>query len=77
MANILQCTTMDSYTIASQTDVTLGVLPLSHAYGLLVQHFVTFRGDCIILHPKFDMQLALKSVQQYRIARLYLVRLIK
>ncbi|EPE34349.1 Acetyl-CoA synthetase-like protein [Glarea lozoyensis ATCC 20868] len=73
MANILQCTTMDSYTTASQTDVTLGILPLSHAYGLLVQHFVTFRGDCIILHPKFDMQIALKSVQQYRIVRLYLV----
>ncbi|RDL32344.1 Acetyl-CoA synthetase-like protein [Venustampulla echinocandica] len=73
MANMLQAVTIDAYTFARQTDVSLGILPLSHAYGLMLQHLLTWRGDCIILHPKFDMQLALKSVQQYQIRRMYLV----
>lgn len=34
-----------------------------------------WRGDAIILHPKFDMMKMLQSVAKYKIERLYLVRL--
>lgn len=31
------------------------------------------RGDSTVLHPNFNMQLVLKSIQEHRISRLYLV----
>ncbi|KAK3290800.1 uncharacterized protein B0H64DRAFT_368292 [Chaetomium fimeti] len=50
-----------------------GVLPFTHVYGLFIGHVAAWRGETLIVLPRFDMQLMLQSVQQYRIARLYLV----
>jgi len=56
------------------TDVALGLLPYSHIYGLVVVCMVSiFRGDQVIVLPKFDIQHYLQSIAQYKINSLYLV----
>ena len=52
---------------------TSGVLPFTHGYGVLIGHLTAWRGETLVVLPRFDMQLMLRSVQQYRIERLYLV----
>ncbi|WEW56512.1 hypothetical protein PRK78_001957 [Emydomyces testavorans] len=57
-------------------DVSLGLLPQSHIYSLLVIcHAGPYRGDQIIVLPKFELNQYLDSVEKYRIGTLYLVRL--
>ncbi|KAL2797320.1 putative AMP dependent ligase/synthetase [Aspergillus keveii] len=73
MANILQAATLDGYATRSSSEVTLGILPLSHAYGLVALNTLLYRRDTVILHARFDMPAALRSIQQYRIQRLYVV----
>ncbi|KAL4865752.1 hypothetical protein BDV12DRAFT_187936 [Aspergillus spectabilis] len=73
MVNTNQAITLDSYATQSQSEVTLGILPLSHAYGLVAFHTLLWRRDTTILHARFDMPAALRSIQQYRIQRLYVV----
>lgn len=55
-------------------DVALGLLPQSHIYGLIVIcHASTYRGDQVIVLPKFDLQHYLNSIQKYKINTLYIV----
>lgn len=55
-------------------DVVLGLLPQSHIYGLIVIcHASTYRGDRVIILPKFDLQHYLSSIQKYKINTLYIV----
>lgn len=57
------------------TDVALGLLPQSHIYALVVIcHLGMFRGDQVIILPKFEIKSYLQSIQQFKIASLYLVR---
>jgi acyl-CoA synthetase (AMP-forming)/AMP-acid ligase II len=52
----------------------LGLLPMSHIYGLVVIcHASIFRGDGVVVLPKFDFNLCLKAIQDYKINTLYLV----
>ena len=54
--------------------VILGILPHSHIYGVLyISHLHTYRGDSIIVLPKFDMQAMLSCVPQYKINILTIV----
>jgi acyl-CoA synthetase (AMP-forming)/AMP-acid ligase II len=54
--------------------VILGVLPHSHIYGVLyISHLHTYRGDSIIVLPKFDMQQMLSCVPKYKINILTIV----
>ena len=56
------------------TEVVLGLLPLSHIYGLVViAQASTYRGDGVIILPKFELQLYLNAIQTYKIQTLYLV----
>ncbi|KAJ5618100.1 AMP dependent ligase/synthetase [Penicillium hordei] len=73
IVNALQAITQDAYANGPKNQVALGVLPLSHAYGLILLHTLICRRDTTILHASFDMQAALRTIQQYRIERLYLV----
>lgn len=58
----------------SRTEVGLGLLPLSHIYGLMVIALAsTYRGDEIIILPKFEMLSYLAAIQNYKINTLYLV----
>jgi acyl-CoA synthetase (AMP-forming)/AMP-acid ligase II len=56
------------------TDVALGLLPYSHIYGLVVVCMAsTYRGDQVIVLPKFDIQWYLQSIAEYKINTLYIV----
>jgi acyl-CoA synthetase (AMP-forming)/AMP-acid ligase II len=74
IANILQVTTYESFQMAGCTEVGTGAIPFTHSYGLDLGHIAVYRGDSIVVFPRFDMQLLLKSVPQYQVQRLYLVR---
>ncbi|KAK4105140.1 acetyl-CoA synthetase-like protein [Parathielavia hyrcaniae] len=56
-----------------KADVVTGVVPFSHGYGIGLTHIMVWRGDTMVVFPRFDMQLMLQSVQQHRINRLYIV----
>ncbi|KAH8819830.1 acyl-CoA synthetase [Xylogone sp. PMI_703] len=59
---------------SQSTEVVLGLLPQSHIYGLvLISYLNIYRGDCIVVLPKFEMQSYLQSIQKFRINTLYLV----
>ena len=56
------------------TDVGLGLLPYSHIYGLVVVCMCsTYRGDQVIVLPKFDLQHYLQAIAKYKINTLYIV----
>jgi acyl-CoA synthetase (AMP-forming)/AMP-acid ligase II len=56
------------------TEVALGLLPLSHIYGLVViAQASTYRGDGVIILPKFELQSYLNAIHTYKIQTLYLV----
>lgn len=56
------------------TDVSLGLLPQSHIYALVVIcHAGAYRGDQIIVLPKFDLNSYLASIQKFKIGSLFLV----
>ena len=58
-----------------KTEVALGLLPLSHIYGLVViAQASTWRGDGVIILPKFELESYLNAIQTYKIQTLYLVR---
>ena len=55
-------------------DVVLGLLPLSHIYGLIVIcHCSSYRGDQVVVLPKFEIQSFLGSIQKYHINTLFIV----
>lgn len=56
------------------TENSLGLLPLSHIYGLVViAHVGPYRGDGVVVLPKYDFKQLLQAVQDYKISMLYLV----
>ena len=58
------------------TESCLGLLPMSHIYALVVvNHCSVYRGDGVIVLPKFEMKSYLDAIQTYKIRTLYLVRL--
>ncbi|RYP15657.1 hypothetical protein DL767_010302 [Monosporascus sp. MG133] len=73
IANIIQPAVFESVASDDWPRISLGVLPLNHGYGLVTTHAMFYRGDTTVIHPSFNMQLVLKSIQEYRIERLYLV----
>lgn len=78
IANTLQITTYDKPTRDSlgtdHQDVVLGLLPQSHIYCLIVVcHCSTYLGDQVVILPRFDLKLYLRSLANYKINTLYLV----
>ncbi|PGG98726.1 ribosome assembly protein SQT1 [Blastomyces parvus] len=55
-------------------DVSLGLLPQSHIYSLVVIcHAGPYRGDNVVVLPKFEFNLYLNAIEKHRISTLYLV----
>lgn len=77
IAHVLMVATFESPTRRKdQRDVILGLLPQSHIYGLVVIcHDGVFRGDSIVVLPKFELLTLLESIQRFKINALILVRL--
>lgn len=77
MANVIQYATFESVPrkqLGVGTQVGLGLLPFSHIYGLVVIAFAnTYRGDEIIVLPKFELKTFLEAVQNYKIEQLFVV----
>ncbi|KAF7554456.1 hypothetical protein G7Z17_g2921 [Cylindrodendrum hubeiense] len=77
IANTLQKTTYDSVGRKVQdieTQVMLGLLPFSHIYGLVpIAHVGTYRGDEIIVLPRFELKSFLAAVQNFRIQQISVV----
>jgi acyl-CoA synthetase (AMP-forming)/AMP-acid ligase II len=77
IANVLQITAYDTEsrtTLNVDTQVTLGLLPFSHIYALVVvTHTGTYRGDEVVVLPKFDLKTFLSAIQTYKIAQICVV----
>ena len=79
IANVLQMSTYERHVreqrpTTRRSEVGLGLLPLSHIYGLVViAQTGTYRGDEIIILPKFELQSYLNAIQKYKIETLYVV----
>ncbi|KAL0937583.1 AMP-binding enzyme (4-coumarate-CoA ligase) [Colletotrichum truncatum] len=71
IANVIQFRTYESVSrkqLGIETQVGLGLLPFSHIYGLVVvAHCGTYRGDGIIVLPKFELKQFLGAVQRFKI----------
>ena len=56
------------------TQTELGLLPFSHIYGLVVvAHSGYYRGDQIIVLPKFEFKPYLEAIEKYKINELIIV----
>ncbi|KAK3330473.1 hypothetical protein B0H66DRAFT_612080 [Apodospora peruviana] len=60
--------------VGVETQVELGLLPFSHIYGLVVvAHSGTWRGDEVIVLPKFDLPEYLQAIEKFKINHLLVV----
>jgi long-subunit acyl-CoA synthetase (AMP-forming) len=60
--------------IGVETQRLLGLLPISHIYGLVVVALTSmYRGDGVIVLPKFDLQILLETIQRFKINFMHLV----
>ncbi|CAI4212640.1 unnamed protein product [Parascedosporium putredinis] len=77
IANIIQHSTYETVGRKSRgvdTQNVLCFLPFSHIYALVViAHTCTWRGDGIVVLPKFDFTHYLESIQKYRVNQLIVV----
>ena len=77
IANAMQYRTYESVARKQQgveTQVELGLLPFSHIYGLVViAHSGAWRGDEVVVLPKFDFQTFLAAIERFKIEHLLLV----
>lgn len=82
IANTLQLSAFEksyrlSFDRASYSEVTLGPLPQSHIYALVViNHSGPYRGDQIIILPKFGLKSYLTSTEKFKISCLMLVSIV-
>ncbi|KAK5998860.1 Acyl-CoA ligase AKT1 [Cladobotryum mycophilum] len=77
IANMLQVSVFDSVSrkeLGVETHTTLGVLPFSHIYGLVLVAMVSqYRGDQTIILPKYELAALLNAVQRFKIEQLCVV----
>ncbi|KAL8295852.1 hypothetical protein RB597_009090 [Gaeumannomyces tritici] len=78
IANVMQFTAHDSVAAERRgglgRQATLGLLPFSHIYALVViVHAGTYRGDSIVTLPKFELGSFLEAIQRFKISQLYVV----
>ncbi|KAK0481631.1 amp dependent CoA ligase [Armillaria novae-zelandiae] len=79
VANVLQSTAhmsgdRDPHKRIMPGDVSLGVLPFFHIYGLIVTlHYMLFNGLSVVIIPKFNFKGLLRSINRYRITHLFVV----
>lgn len=78
IAQVLQICSFESQSReGSEHQVSLGLLPQSHIYGLtVICHASVYRGDQVIVLPRFTLSSCLAAVQRYHITSLFLVCLL-
>ncbi|KAF5545578.1 phenylacetyl ligase [Fusarium napiforme] len=56
------------------TQVGLGLLPFSHIYGLvIISHILPWRGDEVVVLPRYNLGHMLAAIQKYKVNHLPLV----
>ncbi|MEK6373003.1 MAG: 4-coumarate--CoA ligase family protein [Acidobacteriota bacterium] len=71
VSNILQCEAVFGL---REGEVTLGVLPFFHIYGMVVIMNLTFYvGGTIVTMPRFDLQQCLQTLEKHRVTYAYVV----
>jgi len=71
VANVLQC---EAVCGLRHDDVTLGVLPFFHIYGMVVVMNLSFYvGATIVTMPRFDLEQCLKALETHRVTFAYIV----
>ncbi|KAH8746589.1 hypothetical protein F5883DRAFT_700334 [Diaporthe sp. PMI_573] len=77
IANIIQLTAFESFYRRQHgidSQVLLGSLPFSHAYGLVIMaHVAPYRGDEVIVLPNFQLNTFLMAIQRFKIQQLNIV----
>ncbi|KAM0413600.1 hypothetical protein ACHAPT_013624 [Fusarium lateritium] len=77
IANIMQMTIQDGVgrkAAGVDTQVQLGLLPLSHIYGLVpVAHYGLYNGDETVILPRFELKMLLSAIQRFKIEQMALV----
>lgn len=69
VANLCQTGAVQSIT---EDEKVIAVLPFFHIYGMVVIMLQTlWRGATVVAMPRFELEPALKAIQDYRISRLY------
>ncbi|KAK4161471.1 hypothetical protein QBC43DRAFT_372361 [Cladorrhinum sp. PSN259] len=57
-----------------ETRIAMGLLPFSHIYGLVVvAHCAIWRGDGVIVLPKFDLTEYLQAIERFKVNHLPVV----
>jgi acyl-CoA synthetase (AMP-forming)/AMP-acid ligase II len=77
IANVMQACMHESYAKNGRNEIAFGAIPLTHGYGLNIGHIMVYRGDTYVICPRFDMQLMLKTIERFRVERLYVVRILR
>lgn len=58
-----------------ETQTQVGLLPMSHIYALVVTvNTGAYRGDGVIVLPRFELKTFLESIQRFKISFMHLVR---
>ncbi len=71
VANIVQCESLDQL---SSADVTLGLLPFYHIYGMTVIMSISlYLGMTVITMPRFDLEQFLTLIQDHGATSIYVV----
>jgi acyl-CoA synthetase (AMP-forming)/AMP-acid ligase II len=74
IGNVVQTFSYELNYKAKKPEMSLGSLPLSHSYALIVTgHLGVYRGDGLVVLPGFDLLDVLNSVQKYKMGRLWMV----
>ncbi|EXV03743.1 AMP binding enzyme [Metarhizium robertsii] len=77
IANIMQMAAVESVAreqLGVKTQTSVGVLPFSHIYGLtLVALLGHYRGDQVVVLPKFEPATFLDAIQRFKIEQLSIV----
>jgi acyl-CoA synthetase (AMP-forming)/AMP-acid ligase II len=77
IANVIQTCLFDAPSrrdLGVETQTNLGLLPLSHIYALsLIAHVAQYRGDEVVILPRFELASYLSAIQTYRIEQLTIV----
>ena len=74
-ANIQQFADGPGYLATTFNDIVLGVLPFFHIYGFSVVMGTSFyRGATVVSLPKFELELVLKTIQNFKVSDQYFSR---
>lgn len=77
IANTMQYCVHESHgrkILGIDTENVLGLLPFSHIYGLvIIAHGCIYRGDAVVVLPKFEMPTFLSAIEKFKLEHLFLV----